>query len=200
MSWFESIAINLLVHPFLLSFISATVLGEEAIIFLSFLAGENLIHLWIVLIFGVLGLITFDNLLYFIIKRFKIGSRFERKFKDKHRHRVGFINSIGKDKPFLLLMACKFIYGTRIFSIFYVIKSGIKYSKFLLYDSISILIWASVMIPLGWLAGRGVSILLHIATRIEKALGIVLLSFILFYVIYRLISHWIIKREISNKN
>ena len=193
MSLFEEAARSVLAHPVALTLLVSFVFGEEAIIFLSFLAGQGLISLWLVMILGFFGLFLFDNLLLFILTS-RLGKKMGKDYLRKKIDLMPFVKKIGKDKPLLLLMASKFVYGTRIFSLFYVEAHGLKHRKCTLYDSIALLVWIVIMSTLGWLAGRGFAALLHLATRVERYLGIALLAFLVIYLLERLISYKFIKK------
>jgi len=62
------------------------------------------------------------------------------------------------------------------------------WSKFLIYNTLSLIIWSILMVPLAWLAGRGFSTLLHVATRLEKIVALAILFVLIIIFIERGIS------------
>jgi len=194
MSLLEEVARSLFAHPVALTLLVSFIFGEEAIIFLSFLAGQELISFWLVLILGFFGMFLFDNLLLFVLTS-RLGKKIGKDYLKKKIDLVPFAKKIGMNRPLLLLMTSKFVYGTRIFSLFYVEAHGLKHRKCALYDLIALLVWIPIMSTLGWLAGRGFAALLHVATRVERYLGIALLAFLVIYLLERLISYRLIKKS-----
>ena len=170
--------------------------GEEAIIFFSILAGQDIISIWEVIIIGALGVLLVDHILFWIGKSkyfskihqwamFKKGSRVFNKFLHKMHH----------EKPFLVLFLTKFIFGLRHISVLSISARGMKLRKFFLYDVLAFALWAIIIIPLAWLAGRGFTLGLKIASRLEKLLLLAIIIVIIFYLAEWLVKKWIMKRR-----
>ena len=163
-------------------------LSEEVLLFFIILSGVGVTNLWIVMLFGFIGIIVHDALFYFIahsniIK--KLNTKI--KFSENHRGIVLFIEKIGRGGYFKPLLLSKFIYGTRIPIIFYTAHKEKRFGRFLLYNMLAVLCWFLIMAPVGWLAGQGFSKLLHIARGIEKLLAVVLILAIIVYIVRKLV-------------
>jgi membrane protein DedA with SNARE-associated domain len=61
------------------------------------------------------------------------------------------------------------------------------------YDLLATFIWVAIMLPAGWLVGRGFSLLFDIASDLKKALLIAVIVFAVYYALERLIGRRIIK-------
>ena len=169
--------------------------GEEAIIFFSILAGQDIISIWEVIIVGALGILLVDHILFWLGKSkyfskihqwttFKKGSRVFNKFLHKMHH----------EQPFLVLFLTKFIFGLRHISVLSISAKGMKLRKFFIYDVLAFALWAVIIIPLAWLAGRGFTLGLKIVARVEKLVLLAVIVIILLYLAEWLFKKWIMKR------
>ena len=182
--------ILLLHHNQFFSSILAGLIGEEAVLFLAFLSGsEHIIPIWIIFISSIVGIILMDHLWYFIGK-YELIQNFwnSKKIEDKYYHFSNSVKGLISGKYLAKLIISKFIYGTRIVTLTYT-SSKISYKKYLLYDSAAVLIWTSIMVPLAWLAGRGLFISFRFIKGFEKSLAFALLFVIFFFIISKIISN-----------
>ena len=174
--------------------IVAGVLSEEFLLFFIILAGTGITNLWIVALFGFIGIIIHDSIFYFIAHSNIIRKlNMKIKFSERNKGIVLFIERIGNGGYFKPLLLSKFIYGTRIPLIFYAAHREKSFGRFIFYNMFAVLGWFLIMAPLGWLAGQGFSKLLHIAKGIEKILAIVLILTIIVYAVRKFISRKIEK-------
>lgn len=165
-------------HLYLVSFLFG-VLSEEALLLLAIFAGQSRDSLLVVFIFGFLGIITHD-LIFFFISKTNIIRKTGKKIKEENL--FSFVSKIGEKKKFIALIVSKFIYGTRVPMVLYTGQRK-KLYDFIVMDSSAVFIWCSIMIPLGWFAGRGFAEVMEIVKGVEKAIGIIILFIILIYVI-----------------
>lgn len=191
----EAIIISLMNHFYLVSFVTG-LLNEEAVLFLTIIASRNDMHLQIILLLAPLGLICID-VIYAYVGRLswpkkigeKIGNIGEQKglmpklIRLSHRH------------PLLALIFTKFVYGTRMPLIVYYRARGMRFRKFIVYELISIEIWAIIMIPLAWFAGKGFTSGLHIVRDFSKIVAIALLLVVLWYIISLIIGKLFLKKQ-----
>jgi len=168
-------------NSILLSFLGGF-LSEDILLFLTILAGTNIVPLYHVLLFGFLGIMLHDTLFFFLGRSRFISYLKNFVSKDKRKELIAFVHKYNGKGYFVLLAVSKFIYGIRAATIFYASHKEKSYLRFFIFNTLSILLWFVVMIPLGWLAGRGFSSLLQTVTRIEKLLLVVIIGLILFYV------------------
>lgn len=185
---------NLYQYIPLVIFLGSTIIGEEAIILFTILAGQGIIPLEWVIIIGILGIILTDQIIFAIgkssltnrIKKWKLFSKEEKKRKT-------LLNHLKSANPLTILFATKFLYGLRYGSVLYLSMHGLSWRKFSLYSLISALAWAGIITPLAWLAGRGFALGLRIATRLEKLMFFALLIAIVFYTIQYLVNKYLTK-------
>jgi membrane protein DedA with SNARE-associated domain len=193
MTFIEGIVINLIAHFYIVSFISGLI-GEEAVLFLTFLASHSMMHVKIMFVLAPLGILLID-IIYFSIGRTKLF----RKLREKlifHRYlRIPkFVVEFEHKRTFLTLVLTKFILSTRVATIIYLgAKGELRYWKYIIYDIIAIEIWAAVMIPLAWLAGRGFTTGLHIVKDFSKFAGIAIIFCLIIYLLNRLIEDYLMK-------
>jgi membrane protein DedA with SNARE-associated domain len=90
----------------------------------------------------------------------------------------------------LALTAVKYLYGTRVITILYLVKEKISYRKFIYYDFVSTFFWIIGVGFLGWLIGRGF-VLLKTFENMQLAVTALLLFFALFYIFQREINYLI---------
>ena len=186
MSFIENIIYSL--GPYLtayaksITFVGAAIWGEVVVISLAFLAAQGLYPLWIVFVFGLLGTI-FADCLWFLLGRIKLFNKNKilRKIVKKYKKIEKKIERFGKNNDFAIIFVTKFLYGTRIITAIYVgLNKRLKFGRFLLYDSISTIIWLTSMIAIGWLAGKGVEWIVHLYKSLGLALTILIGLVILF--------------------
>mgnify|MGYP001615169866 CR=1 FL=1 len=168
-------------YPVLTVFVSSF-FSEELIVFLAILSGKGMINFWIVFFTSIFGLLCFD-FLCFLIGRSRFGDYVWKRFLSKYHKDVAGVN---KKRTFFYFLITKFIYGTRLISLFYYGIRKLSYRRFFVYDFVSLVFWACILLPAGWLAGKGFDMLLNFTKGAEKLFAFVLITFILIYVIHRM--------------
>jgi len=204
MSTIENIILFFSGYPFTISYFGAFLGGEETILVLSFLSGQGIIPAWIVFLACTLGTMSSDIFWYFLGKSKAIDWILRRKYFSSGYAKVNWAydrltryNTIGA-----LLMG-KFLYGTRILTIFYLSRGKMNLKRFCGYNALIVLIWSAVIVPIGWLAGRGFSLFLDILKDFQFIVGIIIILVILVYVIHKALNRWMvhkIKREEIRRN
>ena len=166
-----------------ISYISG-ILTEELLFLLVILTGDEIKRLALISLFGFFGIMTHDILFYFLFNSSFIG-KLKKKFafSKNNSKLIHSIIKMGRSDYFTTLLLSKFIYGTRIGVILYVSHVEKKLKKFFLLNSLAVLIWFLVMVPVGWLIGEGFSQFFVIIKGLEKLLlgGIILI--IIFYAV-----------------
>ncbi|MDP2926191.1 MAG: VTT domain-containing protein [Nanoarchaeota archaeon] len=193
---FNELALLVSLHPYMISFISG-VISEELVVFLAILSGRDLLPFWIVLIFGTLGAL-FLNSLWFLLGKSRFGKKIDHYFLKKlkkHKSHIQKLYSINRKRNLFYLIGTKFIYGTRNVAAFYYGMKGMGYKKFIVYDSIAMIIWALIMLPAGWLAGNGFNRLLKLTRGVEKFLAVILFSAIVIYIIQHIIRKILVRNK-----
>ena len=187
-NWVVSLA---LIHPILIAFLSGFLGGEEILLVLGFASAQGIIPFHILLIFCTLGAYIMDFFI-FLIGKSKMVNRLHkwRKFSEKYKKIDMFVGKVTKEKHILLLFYTKFIYGTRIVSLLFLGLKGIKTLRFLVVSLFTVVIWSSIILIIGWLAGRGFSIILTVFKSLSLAVSFVVLFIILL---------WLLKRKVEKK-
>ncbi len=193
MIFIEGIITNLIVHFYTISFISGLI-GEETVLFLTFLASHSMMHVKIMFVLAPLGIILID-IIYFSIGRTKLLKKLREKLIFHRYLRIPkFVVEFEHKRTFLTLAMTKFILSTRVATIIYLgAKGELRYWKFIIYDIVAIEIWAAVMIPLAWLAGKGFTTGLHIVKDFSKFAGIALIFCLIVYLVNRIIENYLMK-------
>ena len=178
-------------NPYLATFIAA-ILSEEILVFLAILSGRGIFPFWIVYVFGIISIIIFDSVVFYIGKS-KFGKYIEDRFfpEKKMNEKIKFSN---KKSSLFYIILTKFVWGTRIASIFYFSVKGIRYKRFVLYDFIAVLLWATILLPIGFLAGKGFDSLLRFTRGAERILLLVVITIVLIFVIDKIIKI-VLKKE-----
>ena len=78
---------------------------------------------------------------------------------------------------------------------YYLAKEKISYKKFLLYDSLSTVIWIFGMGFVGYLVGIGLKWIVHVVKDIQLATTFVIGILVLFYIIQKLVNKGLFKEE-----
>ena len=187
------IAETLILYRQLAIFLGSFLFAESVIFTASFLSAQGFWPLTTVFIFVFLGAIISDFFWYFGRLFFLKFTRQWLLYKNAYNKLSAFVDKITYNKPFLALLFMKFLYGTRFLIIIYIAMRQVKLKTFLFYDIIGTIIWLLVIIPIGWLAGKGAYNIIPIYKNIGYSIFILILSFVIF----KLISRWL-KNKITD--
>lgn len=175
-------------------------LTEDLLLFFAFLAGTGDLSIIAASIFGLLGILAHDAFVYWCAYSSLATKIFERwKPKERYRGIATFLKKLGRGHYFFPLVLSKFVYGTRTALVVYAARSEHSTVRFFAFNALAAAIWIAVMMPLGWLAGRGVSVLAFIVRDIEKVLGIIVLAMVVVYLANLTIRRWITRRRAELK-
>jgi membrane protein DedA with SNARE-associated domain len=179
-------------HTVLIFLLGSFFSGEEVVLAFAFLAGQGF---WSgeLLYFCVCAGTLCSDIAWFWIGRYSHRKdNFIKRFIDKHKVKIPFQKELSCH-PFLLLLVTKFIYGVRIFTIFYVAVEGLSFRKFFIYIIPCIAIIQVLVIGSGWLAGKGSSLFLDIYKDTTMTLAILLGIGIITYTLKRKITKRLLK-------
>jgi membrane protein DedA with SNARE-associated domain len=189
----ETLAMNLAGNIpifFVLALIATALWGDAALIFfVAFSVNYNL-SLWIVFLASYVGTLIGDSAWFILSMRF--GHHIEKnpKLKKAYQKIAKIIDVLFGTKHLLALTIVKYLYGTRVITIFYLVKEKISYRKFVYYDFISTLFWIIGIGFFGWLIGKGF-VLIKTFKDMQLAVTVLLLFFAVFYVFQREINYYI---------
>jgi len=181
-------------HGWLVSFLGGLVTSEEALLPLSFAAANGYIKLWVVYVFGFLGAFFCDMIVFTIGKRkwAKSLTQFEN-VAHLHDKFDELVVRITNKSTFKTLFYAKFILGIRTLVLFYLGLKGVSYKKMISRDLLVTAIWLTMVVALGWYAGRGFKFLLEVVQSIQLAISVIVLIIIIIIVSKKLISNFLIK-------
>jgi membrane protein DedA with SNARE-associated domain len=171
-------------------FVGAFFFGDSVILTSAYLAGQLSWSPVPIFLTALAGTVLSDTLWFFFGKFFAdrfAGVNFLRKERAKMS---GFIARLVGKRPLTALIMVKFLYGSRIAMILYSASSGISFWTFTLFNGIGAVIWLLVFIPLGYLAGKGVSQAAPLLDALPAALVVLVISVIVF----RIVSIWMERR------
>ncbi len=175
-------------HFYLASFISG-LCGEEIVLFLTFLASHSMMHVKILFVLAPLGILIMD-MVYFSIGKTHLLNRIKRKFKKMRISQTLIKFDNRYHLPTLVLT--KFIFSTRIAFMVYLGTKNMKYLRFIIYDFIAVYVWAAVMIPLAWFAGRGFTTGLYLVRDFSRFVGLAIVFLIVVFLINKILQHYLV--------
>ncbi len=187
---FEGLTTLLTTYQIPTIFTGAFFFGDSVILAGAYLAGElrwSPVPLFLAALAGTIV----SDVLWYLFGRFFSDRFSEVRFLKKEREKMsGFIARLVGEKPLVALIMVKFLYGSRIAMILYAAASGIKFWTFMFFNGIGAIIWLLVFIPLGYLAGMGVSHAAPLMGAVPTALVVLVISIIVF----RAITIWMEKK------
>lgn len=181
-------------YKYLVSFLGALIIGEEAVFLLSILSGRGLFPLGILIVFGFLGLIISDCIWFLLGKTKFVKYLRSRGRKTKSYQQMHFVNkTLRKRSEFLALFVSKFLFGIRSMKIMSVSAEGMRFKKFIKINTLCIIIWMPIMITLGWLAGQGVSRIEYLVNGFGEVVEVIFV-FIILMILVELLASRVVKR------
>lgn len=176
---FKEVLALFFTHTYLISFL-AGFLSEDLLLLLAIASGGSRLDFFALCIFGFIGVVIHDTVIYVfahipLLKRWIM--RMEQ--KESHKPLVRFIERLGRGDYVIPLCISKFIYGTRVALILYFGHKEKRFWRFFCVNTFAVFLWFLVMMPIGWLAGRGFTQVLGVVRGVEKALGM----FVVFIVL-----------------
>lgn len=167
--------------------------GETVIITAAFLSTRGIWSPIDVFWLSLVGTTLSDSLWFFFGQYLLDAAHRWEKYQPKYRKLADMLEKISGKRPFVSLLFIKFLYGTRILTIIYLSLREIRFSIFLIFDTLGTIFWLAVMILIGWLAGKGIADIIPIFNKLEYAL----LVLVLLLIIVKIISLWARKKTIK---
>ncbi len=198
----ETLAFNLassVVLFFVLTLVGTAFWGDAALIFFVAFSVNYNINLFLVFFAAYFGTMIGDSIWFALSMKFGHHIEKNKKLKKAYIRISQIIEVLFGKRHLLALTAVKYLYGTRVITILYLVKEKISYRKFLYYDFISTFFWIIGVGLLGFLIGKGF-VLLKTFENLQMAITALLLFFALFYIFQREINYLIEnKLRISKK-
>ncbi len=190
---FQEIYALFLAHSYLASFVAGA-LSEDILLLLAIASGGSNINFLTLCIFGFVGAIIHDTLIY-VVAKFRPFKKWMIKLEKKEGSKplVLFIEKVGRGDYLIPLVISKFIYGTRIALIFYSAHKEKSFWRYFFANTFFVFIWFIIMMPLGWLAGRGFTQILGAVHTVEKVVGFMVLFILLAIIFNSLFKNTLLK-------
>ncbi len=156
---------------------------------------EGKANLWGMMLTGYLGIIVGDSVMFMLGRRLgsRLGSNpkgfFARIMTAEKRARV---EQLFKKHGEKIVMIARFLPGVRAVTYFTAGSVGMRYSHFILYDSIAALLSAPLFVYLGYYFGADIDAVLERIVRGERS---VLIGVLVVGVVVFIISRWRARRE-----
>ncbi|MEK6889259.1 MAG: hypothetical protein AABW80_04095 [Nanoarchaeota archaeon] len=190
----KELLLSLIAQPVLISII-AGVFGEDYVLFLMILSGTGIISFWKVVIFGYIGVVLHDTVVYLAGRSEMFGKLFaKREEKAKKKKKNKWLMRLGQGGYILPMALSKFIFGTRVFATLYASQKEKNFMRYFMINLGLVLLWFVVMAPVGWYAGRGFTIILTIVQGIEK-IFVIFVALVLIYFIINFIIKAFMKKD-----
>jgi len=185
------------VFVYLLIFIGLIFEGEFTLISTGILAHLGALNLFFAFFFVILGALT-KTFIGYELGKLLFNKFNHHKFFRYIEKRVFGILPRFKDKPFWSIFISKFILGANHIVIIFSGYQKIDYKKFLKAEISATIIWAPVLLLLGYFFSYTA---LHVSREIWKFLMVVLILFIIFILFDKFVS-WLYElfEEFYNEN
>lgn len=181
--------------PILTTLITTFIFGEEVIIILGFLAGLDLLPLWVLIVFGFIGTLLSD-ILWFVVGKYvpKEPTTFRTSHTAYHRF-MRYIDKITLHNMFVSLLITRFFYLFRLYAIVHVSRKGLGAKKFLLYEIPLILVWLTLFTSVGWVFGDTALPYLDKVKNFEMVLVIGILLGLILFVFKSILGQWFTRKS-----
>jgi len=185
----SSIAALLTTYQLPAVLIGSFFLGETVIITAAFLSAHGVWSPLAVFWLALLGTILSDTVWFLLGQQILIQLNRWEFYKKQSVPLVRALTKLTGEKPFLVLLFIKFLYGTRILTIIYLSTRKMKLSTFTLFNGIGTTIWLIVIITIGWLAGKSIIDVLPFLNSTQY----IILVLVIILLLVRLVTSWLSK-------
>ncbi|HLP86370.1 MAG TPA: VTT domain-containing protein [Candidatus Paceibacterota bacterium] len=168
--------------------------GEVVVVLAGIFAHLGSLHLfWIGVFIAIGGFVK--SVLGYSLGYYLQKHHSERKLVRKAENRINYFLPNFIKKPFLSLFLARFlIMGMHSFALVYAGYKKVKLSTFIKAESISLVIWSFIMVSIGYFFSLTA---LSISRDVRKFIGIILIFFILFFIVEKIVAFLIELFEIE---
>ncbi len=195
--WLREFIVNYPSLQFLAIFLGAAGGGEIALVTLSFLAAQKVISLPALVFFSALGTFCSDSIWFLLGRTSGVRKIIAHRYATPTMEVITqALKRISRGNNLVMLIFAKFLIGTRVVTLFFISTIYEKYSKFAEHNIVSIVVWLSVVIPVGYLSGLGFTYIASVLQNIYAALGFALLVILVII----MLQTWLQKKLIQTPN
>ncbi len=156
--------------------LGATFGGELALFIFGFLLAQNILTAPSIIFFSLIGAFL-PNLLWYLLG----GTDYMERIVS-HRNANGTfsviteaVRRISRGSHLLALILIKFLVGTPVLLILYTNKTNLSFRRFFYYQSIATILSILVIMPMGYVSGRGFSYFSKIFENLYAGIGFLIL-------------------------
>ncbi len=167
--------------------------GETIVLTAAGLAAHGHFSVWSVVVWSYLGTVISDGGWFLLARPVARYLDKDRVRRQRYEKVLTWLDRRFGARPERALLFIKFLYGTRIATIVYLSLRRVGVWVFLRLNFLGTGVWLSVIVTVGWLAGKGIESLSPELSRIEYLLPVILL----LSVMLRGLVKWISKRALD---
>ena len=177
-------------YGYAIVFLGAVIGGELVVLIAVFLASLGMFNIYLVVLFGMMGIVISDNLWYFVGTKLRGRLDYckDRFCPKKYQYKIESFSEKFTDHYAKFLILSKFVYGARIITL---ITSGyqrIPYRKFVKFNLIGSTSWMGIIVFLGYVMGISWN---YLAKYNEYAKYYVLFGLLVLFVIRYIFNKFI---------
>lgn len=166
-------------------FVGTFIEGELFLLVAGFFIKHGFLQPIPTFVFSILGALTHE-LIYFFLGRWKgrhilLGNKYTKK---RYRKAKRLVEKYGIYSLFII----RFLYGMRVVPMMLMGATGFNIYKFLFFNVLSLIIWASIFLTLGYILGHTAYMILGYLKHYYFIFGLsVVIGGLIFYMLYKLL-------------
>ena len=196
MAWWAQFIFNYPSFEYIIVFVGATVGGEFALFTLGFLISQGVLRTAPVILLSFIGAFL-PNVLWFLLG----GTRAMGKMSTNRHTNTTFsiiteaVQRVSRGSHLVAFIIIKFLVGTPVLLVMYTSKTALSFRQFLYYQSIATSLSVLVIMPIGYISGKGFFYISSVFENLYASIGFLLLVLVLI-VMFQI---WL-ERMFTNKN
>jgi len=196
MTYLETFIISLSSYPAFAPFLAGFIAGETVIFSLAFLSAAGLFPIPYLFFFSFLGVFISD-IIWFLIGRWKIIHNIHNieKFSNIYQKIDSFIIELSNESLFRTILYSRFLYGARTLTLIYLGLKKADFKKVVASLFAIHLVAVSLVVVVGWYAGKGFIKLLDIFENVKAIITFGILLLIIIILLRRGINKFVIKKR-----
>ncbi len=172
-------------------FFGAVFGGEVALFTLGFLAAQDVVSIFPVVILSFVASFL-PNILWFWLGRTRVA---EKIVTYRYAHATGSsineaVRLASKNNHLMAIIIAKFMVGTPVILMLYINKTKLGFKKFMGYQAIALFLSLLFLIPVGFLSGLGFTYFSRVLENVYASIGF----FLLMAIVIIMIQSWIKKK------
>lgn len=176
MEWLRIFILDHRSFEYIIVFIGTILGGKLALFTLGFLVGQGVLSILSVIVLGFAGLLVSNTFWFFLARTKIINKIIVSPYTNATTSTITqALVKLSRNKYFLALAMIEFSIGTPIILTTYVSKTGIRFKRFIFYQSIVISISLLLIIPLGFASGIGFTYLTPLFSNLYTTIGFILI-------------------------